>query len=476
VNGFWRTNAFAGVSPHVLRMSLVVCLLVSLLVQIGANAALAASDFTTLADFPVPSGHFYSQASGQGVSSGFSVVDDGSASLYSEFQRLGSVDALGYPSSQRFAFGGFTTQSTQKELLQWRPDTGRVDFVNIFDVFSDRGLDPVLAQTRLIPPTGSNAADSGMAWSAIVARHLAILDASPPIRARFLADSDPINNFGLPQAIKDYGNVVVVRCERAAFQLWRVATPFAKPGDVTQVNAGDLAKELGIIPAPAATPISTVSQIVAPPGDLIHPDPSVLTAARQVGGSALASLARIDVTLDGGVGLASGIVIDRNGDILTNQHVIDSAQTIKVTFSNGSSQMARVVGSDVSYDLAVIQVNPGSVGAGVKPAVMLGGGKLNAGQFVVALGFSPYFPTPPATRLGVFQSVLDNGIGVLRTDTFILPGDSGGMLLDLSGNVVGINDEIRITRQVSQPLIGFSIDAAEAMVIGQRLLAGGTAQ
>jgi S1-C subfamily serine protease len=441
-----------------------------LLLQLLPATAFGANGFATLADFPVPGGHFYTQASGQGLDAGFSVVDDGAGLLFTEFQRLGSVDKLGYPSSQRFVLSGFLTQATQKELLQWRPDSGHVTFVNIFDLLSDRGLDPTLAKTRLIPATADNSADAKISWPQIVSRHLAMLDQAPQIRARFFADANPVEDYGLPQGIADYGAVQVVRCERAAFQFWRVTTTFAKPGDVTLVNAGDLAKELGLVPANASLPTMDTTQIVAPPGKLLPIDPLTQAAALQVARNAQRSLVRLEVSFDGGTGIASGIVLDRSGNILTNQHVVDGAQSIKVTYVDGSSVAARVVGTDASNDLAVIQVPSGGTGASAQPATLSGGGQLAVGQYVVALGYSPFFPTSPAVRIGIYQATLNGSIAVIRTDSFMLPGDSGGMLLDLGGNVVGVNDEIRITRDLAQPIIAFSIDAAQALGDAQHLI------
>src|SRR5439155_8804744 len=148
------------------------------------------------------------------------------------FVRLGSVNQLGYPASRPFSFGGFATQATQKALLQWRPETRHVELLNVYDVFSERGLDPLLAQTRLIPPTQDNTADAHLTWPQVVARHLAILERDPAIKARYLADPDALAHYGLPQGAADFGGVYVIRCERAAFQHWRVATQFARPGDV----------------------------------------------------------------------------------------------------------------------------------------------------------------------------------------------------------------------------------------------------
>jgi hypothetical protein len=449
---------------------LVAALLIS---QLLPASALGAGGFATLADFPIPGGHFYTQASGQGLNAGFAVVDDNAGQFYSEFQRLGSVDKLGYPSSQRFALSGFLTQATQKELLQWRPDAGHVEFVNIFDLLSDHGFDPTLAKTRLIPLTADNSADGKLSWPQVVKRHLGMLDQAPQIRARYFADANAVDDYGLPQGFADYGAVQVVRCERAAFQYWRVATTFAKSGDVTLVNAGDLAKELGLIPVAAATPSLDTTQIIAPPGKMLPIDQTIQATSLRVAQSAQHSLVRIDVTFDGGTGIASGIVVDRTGDILTNQHVVDGAQSIKVTFADGNSVAAHVVGADATNDLAVIQAQVAPNTASVLPASLFGSSQLTVGQYVVALGYSPYFPTAPAVRIGVYQATLDGSIAVIRTDSFMLPGDSGGMLLDLNGNVVGVNDEIRITRDLAQPIIGFSIDAAQALREAQYLIATG---
>jgi serine protease Do len=460
-------------SPSVAGLLAVVLVLWSLAGL--PTVAQAAPGDTSLPDFPIPSGHFYTQASGRGVAYGFAIADDPAGRFFSEFNRLGGVDKLGYPSSQRFTYGGLVTQATQKQLLQWRPDSGQVEFVNLFDAFSARGLDPLLSRSDLIPPSADNAADARLSWPQVVARHLALLDQDPAIKAYYFADANPIADFGLPQGTGDYGSVFVIRCERAAFQHWRVATSFANPGEVTQVNAGDLAKQLGLVPAADADPTTAASQLVAPPGATLAADPVTQATAREVAVAAAPSLVRIDVTLPGGAGIASGIVLDQNGDILTNEHVVDLAQSVKITFVNGTSASARIVGVDLIDDLAVVQVLPSALGPGVVPANLRPGPPLTAGEDVVALGYSPFFPTPPAVRLGVYQATVHQGVGLLSSDVYILPGDSGGMLLDLAGHVVGINDEIRFTHQSQQPLVGFSIAAADAVRIAARLIDGGGA-
>ncbi|MGH2457898.1 MAG: trypsin-like peptidase domain-containing protein, partial [Chloroflexota bacterium] len=360
-----RTRAFRHRS---LRLLSVICALATLVFSMASPALADSSSTVSLPDFPVPNGHFYSQASGKGVDFGYTITDGGGASFNSEFLRLGGVDRLGYPSSGRFALGGYLTQATQKALLQWRPETRHVDFVNVFDIFSQRGLDPTLARTRLIPPTPDNHADRQLTWPGVVARHLAILDQNPAIKARYFSNPTPIDSFGLPQASQDYGAVVVVRCERAAFQYWRINTSFARAGDVTQVNAGDLAKDFGLVPTGAVSPDPASGQVIAPLGDEFRGDASTDTIAARAASRARPSLVRIDVILPDGTGIASGIVIDQNGDIMTNAHVVADAMLVRVTFVNGNTSSAQILGVNSADDLAVIQVPTSTVGAGVAPA------------------------------------------------------------------------------------------------------------
>src|SRR5438552_101386 len=156
-----------------------------------------------LKDYPVPNGRFFSEASGQGPVSGYSISDDGAQAFFAEFDRLGGVEALGYPASRRFEQGGFVHQATQKFLLQWRPELGRVVFANSFDVLSAAGRDDWLQRERGIPPPADWSGDRGLPWDQVVARHLALLDRSAPLRAAYLATPDPVETFGLPQSYAD---------------------------------------------------------------------------------------------------------------------------------------------------------------------------------------------------------------------------------------------------------------------------------
>ncbi|MBI3979896.1 MAG: glycoside hydrolase family 99-like domain-containing protein [Chloroflexi bacterium] len=189
-------------------------------------------------------GRFYTQAAGGGR--GYWIRDEGGVAFWSEFRRLGGEGSLGYPSTRRATLDGFAVQGTQKMILQWRPEIGQVYFANVFDMLHDRGFGGWLEAHRATPPPFDTSADRGLSWEQIKQRHWAFLDVNPAIKAVYWADSDPLQHFGLPMSYKDYGNVFVVRAQRAVFQQWRTNTPWASAGQVVIANGGDIAKELGL--------------------------------------------------------------------------------------------------------------------------------------------------------------------------------------------------------------------------------------
>jgi hypothetical protein len=199
-------------------------------------------------------GHFYTQTNGGQTGKGYRVADDGTARFWSEFKRLGGVDGLGYPASRRFTWDGFVVQVFQKAILQWRPEVGQAYFVNVLDRLSAAGKDDWLFGARMTPRPLDPAPDTGLAWPQVVARHQALLDRDAAIKAVYFADPDPIARFGLPMSAEDMGPAFVVRCQRAVFQRWKSDQPWAKAGQVTVANGGDLAKEAEILPAEALAP------------------------------------------------------------------------------------------------------------------------------------------------------------------------------------------------------------------------------
>ena len=218
------------------------------------NAVMAAGP--PLPDYSLGDGWFFSQANGSGGDggSGYTVSDAGGVGFWSAFQARGGVPAVGYPASRRFDLRGFTYQVMQKEVFQWRPEAGTIAFMNVFDALHDAGLDSWLNSSQQIPPPFDTTPDSGLPFARVIARHQQLLSRAPAIRARYFADPDGLDDYGLPMSVKDYGPVIVVRCQRAAFQYWKVAMPFARAGTVTLVNGGDVAKAAGLFPRAAVTP------------------------------------------------------------------------------------------------------------------------------------------------------------------------------------------------------------------------------
>jgi S1-C subfamily serine protease len=159
--------------------------------------------------------------------------------------------------------------------------------------------------------------------------------------------------------------------------------------------------------------------------------------------------------------IGSGIVYDSFGNIITNNHVVENYQKIRVIFHDGKSYDARVVGTDPFADLAVIKVD--SAFQELHPLQLGDSSKLRIGDQVVAIG-SPFGLTGSMTS-GIISQVgrllnppnISFSIpNVIQTDTAINPGNSGGPLLDMNGDVIGINTAIQSdTGEFSG--IGFSI-------------------
>lgn len=231
--------------------------------------AVAAPASAAAPDYAIPAGHFYTQANGQGGAggTGYAIVDAvenlpgfGRVDIPfdSAFRASGGVPMLGYPASRLTVFPDFPIQVCQKLVLQDQPGRG-VFFLNTFDLLHDRGFDAYLDSVRSIPPPFDTSPDTGLSWSQVVARHQAFLNADPAIRSFYFSVSDPVSQFGLPMSTKDYGNVFVVRAQRAAFQHWRVDVGPNRAGSVTIVNGGDVGKEVHLFPAAVVVPVGPPS-------------------------------------------------------------------------------------------------------------------------------------------------------------------------------------------------------------------------
>ncbi len=168
--------------------------------------------------------------------------------------------------------------------------------------------------------------------------------------------------------------------------------------------------------------------------------------------------------------LGSGVIVDKRGYILTNNHVIERADEIEVRLSDKRKFKATVVGKDPKTDLAVIKVDA----AENLPVAKLGdSGKIRIAEWVMAIG-NP-FGLDQTVTVGVVSAIGRSDVGIttyedfIQTDASINPGNSGGPLVNMSGEVIGVNTAIVATGQG----IGFAIPINMAREVTDRLIAQG---
>jgi len=170
-------------------------------------------------------------------------------------------------------------------------------------------------------------------------------------------------------------------------------------------------------------------------------------------------------------GVGSGVIVDPEGYILTNYHVVRGATQVTATLSDGRDLPARIVGTDRTTDMAVVKVNARGL-----PAVRLGSAaQLPIGSWVIALG-NP-FRLQSTVTVGVLSArgrtleAPDGRVlsGLLQTDAAINPGNSGGALVDVSGRLIGIPTAIIGSAQG----LGFAVSVDEAAPVMRQLIARG---
>ena len=177
-------------------------------------------------------------------------------------------------------------------------------------------------------------------------------------------------------------------------------------------------------------------------------------------------------------GVGTGIIIDTEGHIVTNNHVVfldtnQPARSITVTLSDGRKLTATLVGGDEPTDLAVLQIEAGDL----TPAVLGDASRLEVGEDVVAIGHALNLPGGPTVTRGVVSAkdrLIQEGPymipGAIQTDAAINPGNSGGPLVDSAGEVVGITTQVI---RGSAEGLGFAISIDTTKPIIEELIANG---
>jgi len=150
--------------------------------------------------------------------------------------------------------------------------------------------------------------------------------------------------------------------------------------------------------------------------------------------------------------LGSGFVYDQQGHIISNSHVVSGAKTVDVTFVDGNTYTANVIGNDPSSDVAVLQITDNNYSSAEKsgvPLAIANSSKLQVGEQIIAIGnpfgLSDTMTTGIVSQIGRLLPNPDTGFSIpngIQTDAAINPGNSGGPLLNMQGQVVGMNTAI----------------------------------
>ena len=169
-------------------------------------------------------------------------------------------------------------------------------------------------------------------------------------------------------------------------------------------------------------------------------------------------------------GVGTGVILDQQGHILTNNHVVEDAQRLTVTLENGESFPAQIVGRDDITDLAVIRIQAD----GLQPAKLGVSAEVEVGQDVIAIGHALGLPGGPTVSKGVVSALArsinteqnNTIIDLIQTDASINPGNSGGALANTASEVIGINTAIIQGGQG----IGFAINIDDAKEVTRQLM------
>jgi putative serine protease PepD len=230
---------------------------------------------------------------------------------------------------------------------------------------------------------------------------------------------------------------------------------------------------------------ATGAQRTSDTGSVVPADGTTAEVAAQV----LPSVVTIRAQGAGGAGTGSGVVLDTEGHVLTNNHVVEGAEqqgTLTVVLQDGRRADASIVGTDATADLAVLQVEGVD---DLQPLALGSSADLQVGDTVLAVG-APLGLTGTvsegivsAKNRPVFAGGEQGGqasvLNAIQTDTAINPGNSGGALVDARGRLVGINSAIATvggaTGQSGNIGIGFAIPVDQATRIADELIADGTA-
>ena len=250
----------------------------------------------------------------------------------------------------------------------------------------------------------------------------------------------------------------------------------------TVVDEADTSgNEKPIVPTGDAPGSSDEPVATAPATNGDEPALNVAEVLKKIQPSVVTIIALTESGMDQGRGTGTGVVITSDGDILTNDHVIDGADTVFVLFAGDTEPTpATVIAVDPGNDLALLHVDQ----TGLTPAVFADPESIDIGDEVVAVGFALDLDGGPTVTRGIVSAlnrtiVSGDGAldGLIQTDTAISSGNSGGPLVNTRGQVIGINTAVfQSSSEVAANNVGFSISVAEALPVIEELRAQANGQ
>ena len=230
-----------------------------------------------------------------------------------------------------------------------------------------------------------------------------------------------------------------------------------------------------------ANSAATVTQVTSAPvvvasGSNNMADSLILSVATRLANSVVTVLSTLGETDVGGRSVGTGVVLTSNGEILTNAHVVEGATSVVVRFAGETEpRVAKIMATDIGNDLALIKVEA----TGLVAATFAKPGSVKIGDAVIAIGYALALDGGPTVTSGIVSAMkrtIETESGALnsliQTDAAISSGNSGGPLVNLKGEVVGINTAVaRGDSESAATNIGFSISVDEVLIVIEQLRA-----
>lgn len=263
------------------------------------------------------------------------------------------------------------------------------------------------------------------------------------------------------------------RSPRRRFGVVLVAAVFGLFGGIIGVYVAQEANLVDLDNSDSTTQITSAPVVVAE-DDGLSGGSLIAQVAERLANSVVTISTTVDDDFGGGRGVGTGVVLTSDGEILTNAHVIEDATEVVVRFAGETEpRVAKILASDLGNDLALIKVDV----TGLTAATFAKPGSVQIGDTVVAIGYALALDGGPTVTSGIVSALkrtieTDSGAlnSLIQTDAAISSGNSGGPLVNLKGEVVGINTAVaRGDSESAANNIGFSISVDEVLIVIEQL-------